>query len=251
MVPDTADPAIFLEHLMRYRFASAFVKGRDVLDIACGEGYGTAAMMRRGAKSVLGIDISEEAVRHATQRYGVPARVGSAMEIPVEDASVDVVISFETIEHLVDPDLFLEECFRVLRPGGRLVVSTPNRPVYRRNTPCNEFHCSEMSLEEFREALSGNFTDVELFGQVVPAPWYLRGKTIGRLFRGAGRLLFTETCGRLSGRTRANAAAIAARPVMAMELFLNTRSVQRVPDAILNESLYLVATALKSKASRG
>lgn len=244
MVPDTADPAIFIEHLMRYRFAAAFVKGQDVLDIACGEGYGASAMMRRGAKSVLGIDISEEAVSHAIQRYGVPARVGSAMKIPVDASSVDVVVSFETIEHVAEPDVFLDECFRVLRPGGRLVVSTPNRPVYRRNTPSNEFHCSEMSVEEFRQKLSKNFDCVELFGQVVPAPRYLLGKAFGRILRGIRRLLYADTCGAISDRTRTKADVIASRPVTAIEILLNPRSVQRVPDVILNESLYTVATAL-------
>ena len=122
MVPQGADECIFWEHVERYRFASQFVRGKRVLDIASGEGYGGAAMLAAGAKSLIGVDISREAVSHARECYGIDARVGSAEEIPLADASIDVLISFETIEHVPKPDLFLDECLRVLSPGGLLVT---------------------------------------------------------------------------------------------------------------------------------
>ena len=95
------DGAIALEHLHRYLVASLYVHNKDVLDIASGEGYGSA-MLARNAKTVIGVDISEDAIAHATARYAaknLEFRAGNAAKIPLEDASVDVVVSFETIEH--------------------------------------------------------------------------------------------------------------------------------------------------------
>src|SRR5437667_10028853 len=106
MIPESTPAAPFWEHIYRYRFATRFVRGRRVLDIACGEGYGAAALARAGAARVIGIDLSEEACEHARQKYGVDARSGDAHRIPLPDRSVDVIVSFETIEHLNTPAAF-------------------------------------------------------------------------------------------------------------------------------------------------
>src|ERR1017187_1344633 len=140
MVPEKADANTFWEHIYRYRFATTFVNGKKVLDIACGEGYGAAALMQSGATSVIGVDVSPEACEHATHRYGIKTRLGDAQNIPLENASVDTVVSFETIEHLARPEKFLDECVRVLAPGGQIIISTPNRDVYLLHAPQNPYH---------------------------------------------------------------------------------------------------------------
>ena len=145
MVPEKADGRTFWEHIYRYRFAVKYAKSKRVLDIACGEGYGSAALQQAGAASVIGVDISPEACAHAKQKYQIDARVGDATDIPVEAKSIDLIVSFETIEHIQNPRSFIAECTRVLAPGGEIIISTPNRDIYRQHTPNNSYHCSEMT----------------------------------------------------------------------------------------------------------
>src|SRR5690349_799341 len=123
MVPENSDLFTFWEHVYRYAFASRFVSGKRVLDIACGEGYGAAALQKAGAAQVIGVDISEAVCLHARNKYGIDARPGTAEQIPLLDRSIDVIVSFETIEHVPDPHRFLDECVRILVPGGRLIIS--------------------------------------------------------------------------------------------------------------------------------
>jgi SAM-dependent methyltransferase len=166
MVPEVSGGPTFWEHLYRYAFACRFVAGKRVLDIACGEGYGAAALQKSGAASVIGIDVSEGVCWHVRDRYGIDVRQGAAENIPLPDASVDVVVSFETIEHVPSPDRFLGECARVLAPTGRLVISTPNRNVYSwpGGMP-NPHHCSEMTEGEFVHALRRRFSEIRLYTQ--------------------------------------------------------------------------------------
>lgn len=166
MVPEHSGSDTFWEHVHRYAFACGFVRGKRVLDIACGEGYGSAALKKAGATSVTGIDISKEVCIYAQAKYGIDARPGSAEEIPLADNSVDVVVSFETIEHLHNPARFLDESSRVLVPGGRLVISTPNKGVYTRSgESLNPYHCSEMTEPDFLAALRKRFRRVKMHSQ--------------------------------------------------------------------------------------
>lgn len=181
MVPEAADGATFWEHVQRYRFTLPHIRGLRVLDIACGEGYGTAALAASGAAQVIGVDVSPETCAHARSKYGVDARIGNAEAIPLADASVDAVVSFETIEHLKQPDVFLAECHRVLVPGGTLIISTPNRPVYHERSPANAFHHHEMTLAEFQSALNQKFQTIEMFGQCMSLPRWLRMRVLCRL----------------------------------------------------------------------
>lgn len=173
MVPEQSDPMTFWEHIYRYRFAAQFVRGQRVLDIACGEGYGTAALASAGAARVVGIDLDESACAHARDKYHVDARPGRAEQIPLPDGSVDVIVSFETIEHVEKPEVFLDECRRVLAAGGQLIISTPNRDVFHQAGRHNDFHCSEMTLEEFQRAVRHRFDRSVYYSQVPQrAAWW-------------------------------------------------------------------------------
>ncbi len=158
------------EHLHRYAFCRAYVQGRKVLDIACGEGYGSA-LLAQVATEVVGVDIAAEAVQHAQNQYQGPFpnltfRQGSATDIPYPDESFDVVVSFETIEHLAEQEQMLKEIRRVLRRDGILIISTPDRPIYHRAYGAdNPFHVKELDKGAFADLLKGHFPFVELYGQ--------------------------------------------------------------------------------------
>ncbi|MGG5821408.1 class I SAM-dependent methyltransferase [Falsiroseomonas sp. HW251] len=157
-----------IEHLHRYLLARHLCRGRRVLDIAAGEGYGSA-MIAQVATQVIGVELAADVVEHARANYrrdNLEYRVGDAREIPVEDASVDVVVSFETIEHFTAHDRFLDEIRRVLRPGGLLVVSTPDRDNYSpADQPANPFHALEMTRPEFASLLQARFAHVGMWWQ--------------------------------------------------------------------------------------
>ena len=188
-IPDVSG-AIRHEHLHRYAWCVPLALGKDVLDIACGEGYGSA-MLARSAKSVCGVDIAEEAVDHAREAYGAIPGLrflqGDAAAIPLPDASVDLVVSFETIEHHDRHFEMLAEIRRVLRPDGILVISSPNRPVYAEaEGQHNEFHVKELDFHEFDQVLSSQFPAVAYFGQRLAT-----GSSIYSLKPDASRSTFT------------------------------------------------------------
>jgi SAM-dependent methyltransferase len=177
MVPEEADPNTFWEHIFRYAFAIQFCFGKRVLDVACGEGYGTAALIQAGAMTVTGVDISTEACGHSARKYRIETSVGDAENLPFKSASFDLLVSFETIEHLERPDQFMAECSRVLAPGGRAIISTPNKAIYNEIDPSNPFHIHELEREEFLRFCRTQFADVQVFSQKpLWAPWWsIRG----------------------------------------------------------------------------
>ncbi|WP_421439827.1 glycosyltransferase [Agrobacterium tumefaciens] len=161
---------IYLEHMHRYHLAKNFVRGKDVLDIASGEGFGTA-LLAETARSVIGVDISDEAVRHAQVKYktgSISFKVGSCEDIPLPSASVDVVVSFETLEHIEAHDRFMQEIKRVLRADGILIISTPEKHAYTVATGLvNPFHVKELFKNEFNELLGQHFAHVSMHGQKI------------------------------------------------------------------------------------
>lgn len=160
------DDAILLDHLSRYLFAQRFVPGKAVLDAASGAGYGCAMLAGAGAARVVGVEIDPQSVRHAQKYYGGPAVrfvVGDCESMPFAGGEFEVVTSFETIEHLEHPEAFLREVRRVLAPGGRFIVSTPNNPT---GITGNPFHRREYPAGEFVSLLAGCFPQVEMYGQV-------------------------------------------------------------------------------------
>lgn len=159
---------IELEHRHRYLQACTLAKGKVVLDIASGEGYGSA-MLAEHALQVIGVDISAQAVAHAQQRYqgdNLEYRVGSCAAIPLADGSVDLLVSFETIEHHDQHQEMMQEIRRVLRKDGVLLISSPDKLSYS-DVPGshNEFHVKELYQHEFKQLLEGYFENIAYFGQ--------------------------------------------------------------------------------------
>ena len=158
------------EHLHRYSCAVDVAEGLDVLDIACGEGYGSY-MLSQVAKSVIGVDIDGPTVSAASAKYlssNLRFTQGSCSAIPAPDSSVDLVVSFETIEHIAAQEGFLDEVARVLRPDGMLLISSPERDAYQqtRGSSANEFHEKELSLSELDALLKKRFANVQLSWQL-------------------------------------------------------------------------------------
>jgi 2-polyprenyl-3-methyl-5-hydroxy-6-metoxy-1,4-benzoquinol methylase len=172
-VSDLNSAQISYEHWHRYLYATQFVKGKDVLDIACGEGYGSN-LLAETAKSVTGVDISGEAIAYANEQYrrsNLSFLPGSMENIPIAGKKkIDVVVSFESIEHVnaEAQELFLKEVKRLLRNDGIFIVSSPNKlfysdiPKYK-----NEFHLREFYEQNFFEFLRKYFGQVVLFGQKI------------------------------------------------------------------------------------
>jgi len=160
---------IWIEHWHRYHFASRWAEGKRVLDVACGEGYGAALLARRAAR-VLGVDVSQQAIEHAQRAYAKLANVefkrASCTAIPAADASIDVAISFETLEHIGEQQEFVAELHRVLAPGGVLILSCPNKAEYtdKRGTQ-NEFHVKELYREELAGLVRRHFPHAVWYGQ--------------------------------------------------------------------------------------
>ncbi len=152
-------------HLDRYRFASERVKGLTVADIACGTGYGSAFLGKAGgAAQVIGIDISSEAIAYATIRHGqknVRFECRDACDTNLPSATFDAIVSFETIEHVPDDRMLIDEFARILKPNGILMISTPNQwPL-----TIAPYHVREYNLENFENVFAERFEILEMHNQ--------------------------------------------------------------------------------------
>ena len=166
IVPDETSSGIVALHVKRYTFALPWCENGDVLDVACGVGYGTV-VLADVAHTVVGGDLDEESIAYARQRYtrpNVEFVVLDATELPFGDATFDAVCSFETIEHLDLPAAFVGEVARVLRSTGSFLVSTP-RSDRTTHSPENPFHRVEFSHGDFETLLRTRFAAVELYGE--------------------------------------------------------------------------------------
>jgi len=166
-------PWLRFQNQSRYEWAARFVEGCRVAEVGCGGGHGTARLSAAGATHVDGFDIDSEAVTHAQDIHGsarLAFQVAPAGSIPADDGSYDLVVSLETIEHVEDDLGYVREIGRIVRPGGTLLCTTPNRLVTNpgktiHDKPFNPHHIREYTAEELRECLSECFSKVELLGQ--------------------------------------------------------------------------------------
>ncbi|MBS3903241.1 MAG: class I SAM-dependent methyltransferase [Anaplasmataceae bacterium] len=171
-VPEIEEATISYEHWHRYLFASKLVQGKKILDIACGEGYGSF-FLAQFAQSVVGVDYDEKSVLHAADKYrqkeNLTFRVGSMTDIPiVGEGMFDAIVSFESIEHIVEQDEFLKEVKRLLSRDGIFIASTPNRAVYSdKNKHRNPFHLKELYFDDFKKLLETHFLSVKIMGQKI------------------------------------------------------------------------------------
>lgn len=172
-LPDTGErmiPAhhkggmVYGEHIVRYQAAVDLVKDKIVLDIASGSGYGSA-LLGTSAKKVIGVDVDGPAVKYATKNYGtknVSFKVGDGVKIPLEDHSVEVVVSFETIEHIEKYEVFMDEVKRVLKPDGLFILSTPNDIEFIEG---NHFHIHEFEAKELEDLVAKYFKHTKSYFQ--------------------------------------------------------------------------------------
>ncbi len=161
---------IWYEHWHRYAFAADLVKGKRVLDAACGEGYGSA-LLASAADSVLGVDIDAQSVTHAQQRYAAQRsnlsyQQGDATALDLADNSFDVVVSFETLEHVLEQERMLDGFARVLKPDGILLISSPDKATYSDAIGHdNPHHVRELYRQQLETLLDKDFPARRLLAQ--------------------------------------------------------------------------------------
>ncbi|MCX6799863.1 MAG: class I SAM-dependent methyltransferase [Candidatus Falkowbacteria bacterium] len=155
----------YSEHVVRYQFASRFVQSKVVLDIACGSGYGSQILALAGAAQVIGVDIDKQAIDLANsknQSKNINYINSDATKLNLGNESIDVIVSFETIEHLKNPEEYLKELKRVLKVDGIALISTPNLEVSKNHNP---FHIKEYTKDEFTRLLQGSFQESSILDQ--------------------------------------------------------------------------------------
>ncbi|MBU1118970.1 class I SAM-dependent methyltransferase [Patescibacteria group bacterium] len=210
VVPNKTPKRIVQDHIERYAFAAQYVKKKNVLDIACGAGYGTSMLAKSGAEYVTGVDNSIEAIEYAQRKYSHDALTfieDDAEKLSFPNNSFDVVVSFETIEHVSQYKSFISEVHRVLKKKGILILSSPNRTITSPNIvlggkPLNPFHFCEFTKEELLSVLSGKFKGIVFFGQRFTPVFFTRRKVrkgisgIERIFSlGIKKKIFEEGTG--------------------------------------------------------
>ena len=151
----------FRRHEAAYAWVAPLVAGGSILEAGCGEGYGAGLLLAAGAQQVVGVDYDAATAGHVRKAYPqVPVLRGNLVALPLASKSFDVVVSLQTVEHLWDQPLFVAECVRVLRHGGLLVLSTPNRLTFspgvpRGAKPLNPFHVNELDQAELVDLVAG------------------------------------------------------------------------------------------------
>jgi 2-polyprenyl-3-methyl-5-hydroxy-6-metoxy-1,4-benzoquinol methylase len=167
---ETTGERLIAEHLARYEFASSRISaGSNVLDAACGSGYGTE-LLSRTAAHVVGLEIADHALAYARQHHGGPTieyrKADLTKRLELASESFDYVVSLETLEHVSGQRELLDEFHRVLKPGGMLIISTPDHWVMSWLSGFrNQFHLHEPTKTEFLAMLGHRFVAEELFGQ--------------------------------------------------------------------------------------
>lgn len=168
LVPNTEAWDLYqVEHLQRYNWSAPYCAGLRVLDVACGVGYGSVILCEAGAASVVAVDLAFDAIAANGEARQPLFTNANACKLPFGDETFDVVVSFETIEHVPDPESLLQEIRRVLKPGGICICSSPNRDFkpFTGNKEENPYHISEMTFAEFDQLFTKYFSVTERFSQ--------------------------------------------------------------------------------------
>ena len=171
-----ANPRLLREHEIRYEFAYPFIQDSTVLDIGCGQGFGSDLLARSGANFVVAIDVAKQAIREAHSRYkheNIQFIVMDASNLAFRKRTVDTAVCFEVIEHVQTPTGLMQEVKRILKqPKGIFIMSTPNRLVYdrcyRHEGSRNPYHRHEFTHKELQQILTKSFEYVALWGQRDP-----------------------------------------------------------------------------------
>lgn len=172
VIPELMKPmnGLLLEHLARYHFAIHYAKGR-VLDFACGSGFGSnviASAKKKEIEKIIAVDIDRETITYAKGKYYHPLvsfQVENCVEptLPEKMGQFDLIVSFETLEHVDKEDIFMENIYQMLKPGGTLVISTPFGQG--RGKPTSEpYHVHQLTEQEFQELFTA-YEEVEFYYQ--------------------------------------------------------------------------------------
>ncbi len=179
LVPSRSPSDLETEHRARYEFASRFLEGLKVIDIGCGEGYGSH-MLSAVASEVTGVDIDEESIEHAREKYkadNLKYETADVQKLPFSDDEFNAGLCFEVIEHIENPVELLREATRVIETNGTFIVSTPNAAVKVSSQP-NPYHVKEFQLIGFLNLLRGHFPvtsyTIDVYGQFLKSKEYTK-----------------------------------------------------------------------------
>lgn len=223
------------EHIIRYLLVGGFVKGKDVLDIASGTGYGAQLLGKNGAKSVIGVDIDKSVVEKANEGNeleNVKYECLDATDTKLPSDSRDVVVSFETIEHLTNAEGYLSELKRIVRDDGVVFISTPNRRVSQGK---NSFHVKEYERVEFESLLRKYFKSCEVLEQVNGISSFIRanGSQVAKVLLGevGEPEYFIAVCSKRAGFKLEGASNVASINTVALKRLRNNLGIKFV-DAV-------------------
>jgi SAM-dependent methyltransferase len=199
-----------LMHRKAYRFAAELAEDAMVLDLGCNHGYGSALLAPK-AREVVGIDVSDQAIREAQSSNWAPNlrfQTCDGRTMPFEDDTFDLITGFQIVEHIDGVVPYLREVERVAKSGGTVILTTPNRAIRLDPgmEPCNPFHVQEFTAEDLRETLSGVFDEVRVQGLfAVPEIYDVEYGRVQRARKKARR-------GRLQKRAREAIKSVASIP---------------------------------------
>ena len=173
LVPGDAKSAVDYLHLLRHQFAYEYVKGQiaksdRVLEVGFGEGYGSSLLIG-SCESYTGVDVDQDVVDYASETYestNCKFDYYDGGVLPYDDDSFDVVVSFQVIEHVAEDVGFARQLARVLKKGGRLFITTPNKATRIRpgQKPWNRYHMREYTARELSTMLAEFFSEVNVHG---------------------------------------------------------------------------------------
>lgn len=168
-IDTTEDYLIYLRHFFAYNSSKKLINKDDlILEIGCGEGYGTS-FVSGSCREIIGLDVEERIIDHASNKYSstnCTFKSYSGNKIPYDDNAFDVVITFQTIEHIENDRSFILDVHRVLKKDGMLILTTPNRQIRLKpgQKPWNKFHMREYTIKDLNALLQGVFKEINIKG---------------------------------------------------------------------------------------